>query len=216
MAGRRWTDEECVFIEHNMYQMAAWQIAKRLNRSEPAIYNRARKLGLGKRNPECLSGNEAQRIIGTQSHAAVRRWMRDGILVAERRKGRGRWDFEWTVLEKDLIAFLRQNPHLVDRDKVDVAYQQYVSERWITLGEAFRRGAAHIALLEHSALAGLIPEPLRKRGHIWVIPEASLPILVAARRKFTSDAGWRRQWTRYMRTQRVRDAEQKRKRNQAA
>jgi hypothetical protein len=204
VAGRRWTPQELEFLEHNMYRLAAWQIGKRLGRSEAAIFNRARKIGLPRRNPEHLSGNEAMSIIGLNAHATVRRWMRDGLLPAERRPGRGRWETEWTVLEKDVIAFLRSNPHLVDRDKVNPAYQQYVSERWITLGEAFRRGAAHIALLEHSALAGLMPEPLRRRGCMWVIPESTLPFLVAARRKTTTNAEWKRQWTRYARTARVR------------
>jgi hypothetical protein len=148
--------------------------------------------------------NEAMRAIGMSSHPTVRRWIADGLLVATRHTLRGAKRPDWIVTEPALAAFLRKHPHLVDRDEVDPAYRQFVPERWVTLVQAFRLGAAFPVLLENGVKAGLIPEARQRgeKGTRWVVPASILPRLIEGRRTMTPDAEHRRLVVAYDRAQR--------------
>lgn len=196
MAGRRWTEQELETLADMYGEYRVETIAKALGRTVSAVHVKAGLLHLGRDRPAgVLSLHELMGVLGLDSHGSVIRWIRDDLLIAKRKVtyGQSRRP-EWWITEPDLIAFLRANAHLVDRDRVDLAYRQYLPERWITLVEAFRRGAAWPGLLESAVKAGLIPEA-RKRGNIgtrWAIPERLLPMLVTARRTRQTDAQHRR------------------------
>lgn len=195
MSGRRWTEAEEARLEEAFGIVATRTLARELGRTTSAVHQRALRLGLVAEDD--LSLTQVREILGLGSdYRLIYTWLREGILVRRTKYG-GRRSL---IREDDLVAFLRANDHLIDRERVDAAYRQFVAERWITTVEAFRRGAAHPVELEHAFHAGLVDE-VRKRGVRWVIPESILPRLVAGRRRFTSDAEHRRQVRMYDRLQ---------------
>ena len=205
MGGRRWTTEEEDLLAELWGTHAPRELAKRLGRSEGAIWNQAGAMRLGRGTPPgSLTGNEFQRVLGIDAWAKVKHWIATGVLHATRYMVQGSTKPQWVITEEALIAFLRDHPHLVDRDDVDEAYRQFVPERWITLVQAFRLGAAFPVLLENGVKAGLIPEARRRgeKGTRWAIPVSILPRLVAGRRMFTSDPEHRRLVIAYDRIQR--------------
>jgi len=195
----RWTAEDDRLIEDMAGEHRTATIAKRLGLSESQVNNRMAVLGISRKRVGVYSRNELSLILGTQDNTFLRHIVETGVIAARRIEGRGRWG-QWEITERDLIAFLSEHPELFDRSRVDAAYQQFVDERWITLGEAFHRGAAHIVSLEHACLAGTIPEA-RKRGVRWVVPEPILPRLIEGRRRWTPDTEHRLQVRMYDRLQ---------------
>lgn len=200
MAGRRWTPDEDQLLEDLLGEHTSEYIARRLGVPVARVNNRISRLGLSRKRAGVFSRFELSQVLGTQDNSFLRGLLSTGMLRSKRLAGRGRFGV-YEIREADVVALLREHPHLVDRAKVDPAYQQYVAERWITLGEAFERGASHIISLEHACLAGTIPEA-RKRGIRWVIPETILPRLREGRRRWTVDAEHKRQLVLYQRLQR--------------
>jgi hypothetical protein len=196
---RRWTPEEDDVLESLAGSLGITRIATRLGRTVASVSSRASLLGISFAPSGVFSLNELTQVIGTTDYRQIRQWVEDGLLEGTRNRGRGRYG-TFQVSEKELVKFLREYAWLVDRRKVDAAYQQFVGEQWITLAEAFRRGAAHVVSLEHGFHAGLIPEA-RKRGNRIVVPESILPRLVEGRRLHTTDVEHRRSWTTYAKTQ---------------
>ena len=206
MAGRRWTPEELDRLHDLWGTTSPRTIARELGRTVPAILVRGSQEGLGRTTPAgSLTLNEAMRALGMSSHPTMRRWIADGLLSASRHTLRGARRPDWIVTEPALAAFLRKHPHLVDRDEVDPAYRQYVPERWVTLVQAFRLGAAFPVLLENGVKAGLIPEARQRgeKGTRWVIPASILPRLIEGRRTMTSDPEHRRLVVAYDRAART-------------
>lgn len=207
MAGRPWTDAERELLEDMYGAQPVGVIAARLGRTVSAVHNAAVKLRLGPQRPaDVLTAYEVMTILGRADYPMFKRWVRDGMLRAERRPaayGTVKRP-EWWVRARDLERFLGEYPHVVDRDNVDPAWQQFVPERWITLVEAFRRGAAHPNLLEVAVKCGLVPEARQRgqEGTRWAIPERLVPALTAARRLMTPDADHRRLVLQYDRLQR--------------
>lgn len=195
MSGRRWTLQEDMRLDEAFGLVNTAALARELDRTTPAVHQRAIKRGLV--NEDDLSLTDVREILGLgRDYRLLYTWLADGRLVRRTKHG-GRRSF---IREADLIAFLDANDHLIDRDRVAPAYQQFVSERWITTVEAFRRGAPHPVELEHAFHAGTVDE-VRKRGVRWVIPESILPRLIEGRRRFTEDAEHRRQVRMYDRLQ---------------
>lgn len=220
MAGRRWTPEELVELEDRYGAQPVTAIALRLGRTVSSVHNQAQKMRLGpQRPPDVLVAYDVMAIVGRSDYPAIQRWVRDGWLRAERKPaayGASRRP-EWWVRAGDLERFLREFPHAIDRDDVDPAWRQFVPERWLTLVEAFRRGAAHPNLLENAVKAGLVPEARQRgvKGTRWTIPERLVPGLTEARRRMTTDADHRRLVLQYDRLQR-RGALQRRRSHVAA
>lgn len=206
MSGRRWTDDEVALVEDLFDTRGAAYVAERLGRTLSAVRCKADQLGVSCKPVDVFSMNELTTILGTDHHQ-LRRWLREGEIPSTFTEGRGRYG-EWRVREEDLVAWLRAKPWMVDRDRVEPAYRGLVSERYITLAEAHRRGAAHASALTQAALAGLVPNQ-RRRGLFWVVPESTLPALIGARRLTVDDATHRRQLVRYERTRRVYEAKRK-------
>jgi hypothetical protein len=198
MTRHRWTLADDRLIEDLVGEHRTDYIARRLGLSVGQVNNRIAALGLSRRREGVYSANALQAVLGIEGN-----WIRSFLLgtgvLRSRRRGVGRWG-QTEIREHDLVAFLRAYPHLIDRDRVDAAYQQFVDDRWITTVEAFRRGAPHPVELEHAFHAGTVPE-VRKRGMRWVIPESLLPRLVEGRRRWTDDAEHRRQVRMYERLQ---------------
>lgn len=206
MGGRRWTTEEADTLDALWGTTSPRNIGRRIDRSPVAVLIRATRMGLGRSTPAgSLTGNEFMLAVGLTTWVTFRHWVRSGLLAATRNTLHGAGRPDWIVTEVALIAFLRHQPHLVDRDAVDPAYRQYVAERWVTLPQAFRLGAAFPVLLENAAKAGLIPEARQRgeKGTRWAIPATILPRLVAGRRTMTSDADHRRLVVAYDRAQRM-------------
>lgn len=194
----RWTPEDDQVIEDMVGDHQTAAIAKRLRLSVSQVNNRIAVLGLSRRREGVYSANALAEVLGIEGN-----WIRSFLLgsgvLPSRRTQSGRFG-RTEVREQDLIAFLREHPHLIDRNRIHAAYRQYVDERWITTAEVFRRGGPHPVELEHAFHAGLVDE-VRKRGLRWVVPESILPRLIAGRRRFTPDAEHRRQVRMYERLQ---------------
>lgn len=202
MSGRQWTPAEDEVLEAMLGDHGSAAIAKRLGVPVSRVNNRITRLGLSRKVVGVFSANELAALLGIEGNWIRHSLIDTGILPAQLVTGRGRYGIT-QVTEADLVAFLRAHPHLVDRKKVDAAYQRFVPERWITLGEAFRRGAPHVVSLEHAYRAGFL-EQARRRG-IWiVIPESLLPELIERRRTRVDDVEARRQYRVYAATQRRR------------
>lgn len=202
MNGRLWTPAEDEILETMLGEHGSAAIAKRLRVPVGRVNNRIARLGLSRKLIGVYSGNELATLLGIEGNWIRQSLIDTGILPAQLVKGRGRYGIT-QVAEADLVAFLGTYPHLVDRKKIDAAYQRFVPERWITLGEAFRRGAPHVVSLEHAYRAGFL-EQARRRG-IWiVIPESLLPELIERRRTRVDDVEARRQYQVYATTQRRR------------
>jgi len=190
---RRWTAAEEAALEADFGVISTKALAARLGRTTSAVHQRALQLDLVQQ--EDLGVTHVMEILGLgRDSRRLYTWIESGKLPRRSRFG-GRKKY---IAEADLIAFIREHGHLLDRDKVQPPFRQYVEHRWITLVEAFTRGAAHYVELEHAAHAGLIPEVAR-RGVRYVIPEAILPRLIEGRRRFTSDAQHRHQVVLYHR-----------------
>lgn len=198
---RRWTPGEEGLLEQLAGTTGLTRIAEQLGRSISSVSAHAAARGISLAL-DGYSMNELSQVLGVTHYRFIREWIQTGLLRGEKNPGRGRYG-QFQVGEEALVAFLEAHPHLVDRQRVDPAFQQYVDERWITLGEAFRRGAAHVVSLEHAYRCGLLPQA-RRRGLWIVVPERVLPVLVAGRRKVTNDVEHRRQWMKYNATQRRR------------
>jgi hypothetical protein len=194
VSGRRWTADELEYLEGAYGDVRVERIARRVRRTVSAVHNQAVKMRLGRNRPSDVMAlsDVMKNVLGMDSWSVLKRWVDRGLLPATKSETYG-VKREWWVRDADLEAFLRANPHLVDRDKVQPPWRAFVPERWITLIEAFRRGAAWPLFLESAVKAGLLPEA-RKRGEfgVWVIPESLLPALVAARRRMTTDPDHRR------------------------
>ena len=215
MAGRRWTDAELDTLHDLWGTSSPRTIARELGRTLGAVLNRATEEGLGRTTPAgSLTLNEAMRAVGVTSHATIKHWIATGLLSASRHTLRGAKRPDWIVTEPSLVVFLRRHPHLVDRDDVDPAYRQYVPERWVTLVQAFRLGAAFPVLLENAVKAGTIPEARQRgeKGTRWVIPASILPRLIEGRRMFTPDAEHRRLVVAYDRARRTNNVARKKAR----
>lgn len=195
MTRRRWLPAEDEFLENNYGAIRIETIARRLDRSLGSVRNRVQVRGLGADRPaDVLSLNTVLEVFGIQTHSMVKRWMANGWLPARRGHRYGGSKQEWWIKQDDVAAILRDRPWLFEADKVQPPFDQYITERWLTLVEAFRRGAAWPSLLENAVKAGLIPEA-RQRGEVgtwWVVPERLLPELIAARRRMTTDVEHRR------------------------
>lgn len=202
MAGRKWTEAEIAKLEEWYTSLKVETIARRLDRTVGAVQNMAQKRHMGRARPaDVFSMHEFMQILDMDSHATVRRWVREGSLKASRKATYGnRSRPEWWIREKDMIAFLRQRPEQVpDIAKVQMPYRLAAGPRWITFVEAFRRGAAWPFFLENAAKAGLLPEAKKRggTGTVWAIPETLLPSLIEARRRMTSDQAHRGMIMRY-------------------
>ena len=207
MGNRRWTDAEVEILEELYGSVPSATIATQLGRTLAGVHEKAGKLGLGpQRPPDVLTAYEVMTILGCADYPRIQRWVRDGQLKAERKPAAygASKRLEWWIRAGDLERFLRDNPHVIDRDDVDPAWRQFVPERWMTLPEAFRRGAAHPNLLENAVKAGLVPEARQRgaKGTRWAVPERIVPALTEARRRMTSDADHRRLVLRYDQLQR--------------
>jgi hypothetical protein len=215
MNGRAWTPEEIDKLSDMWGTFSPRAIGKALGRTEVAVMVRAQREGLGRPTPAgSLSGNEFMIVVGCTSHPTFRRWVDTGALAASRNTRTGSKRADWIITEPALIAFLRDHAHQVDRDDVDPAYRQYVPERWVTLPEAFRLGAAYPVLMESAVKAGLVPEARQRgeKGSWWVIPATILPRLIEGRRRMTSDPDHRRLVIAYDRAQRAGTLTRKRSR----
>jgi len=200
----RWSAEEVKYLEGSYGVVAIEVIAAKLRRSMGSVQNKAQGLGLGPLHRDELSLHAVMLALGLDAHATVRAWVETGKLRGRRDpESYGRPRPLWKIREQDLAAFLREYPHLIDRDRVEPSYRHYVPERWITLPEAFRRGAAHPFFLEAAMKSGLVPEARQRgaKGTWWVVPETLLPHLIAARRRMTADRDHRRLVLRYTQDQ---------------
>lgn len=194
-AKRFWSDEDHEFLVANYGDMPIDDIAKRLGRSPYAVYNRAGRYALGPNRPhDVLLLAHVLEVIGEQgNHARFSSpkygFIARGMLKATRGKTFRQTAHEWWIREADLIEFLREYPQCVDRDKVQPPYRQYVADRYITLTEAFFRGAAYPTALEYAVKAGAIPEARNHGipGSRWAVPESILPRLIEGRRRFVTD-----------------------------
>lgn len=203
MNGRLWPVAHDAAMRADYGAVPIGELAERFGRTVSAVHNRANRLGLAGYEDDTFSLNIVCELLGVVGDGRLgKAWVHSGLLKAKVRKGgRGRWGRTFHIAEPDLIAFLQANPHLVDRDDVQLPYRQYVLERWMTLPVAFRRGAAHPVELEHACHSGAIPEA-RKRGVRWVIPESAVLRLIEGRRRWTDDVSWRAQVMVYDRSQR--------------
>ena len=120
-----WTDGETALLrEHHARQPEFIQRRLReagYQRTLLAITIRRRRLHLSPRPPDYYTATEVARLMGLVDGGTVAYWIKAGWLDASRketeRTEKQGGDFHW-IHERDLRAFILDNPHLVDLRKV--------------------------------------------------------------------------------------------------
>lgn len=130
--GRSWTQEEVDYLEENWTYRPVKQIAKKLNRSEEAVSLKAYKLGLGSpyANGEYLTANKAAKLVGIDSHAIIKTWVRKYGLKA--RKEALVNNPVWRIKISDLIEWLKENQDKWNSVKLEL-YGLGIEPDWLRI-----------------------------------------------------------------------------------
>lgn len=171
---------------HDMQLLAAIQdglpmdrIATKLGRSEAACLTRLHELGQSSR--QLRSGAiQVRSVVAVaalfgRTHGLVGRWLRDGDLMARRRKGgQGR---HWLINDADLLAFLAYRPAWPDWDPAamtDPDWRRQAQElrdaadgHWLTPAEVGAQLHADRNSVIRWTHDGRLPAMTRKR-HIYI------------------------------------------------
>lgn len=116
MGGKRWSEQEVIYLQDNWGTLSIEYIAKKLKRSKVAISNRANKLGLGDSR---LSGGRVSlsqfvKATGITSYTVKEKWTKAEFKLYKVKQGRFAsnkidLDFFWKWAEKNkkLVSFAK-------------------------------------------------------------------------------------------------------------
>ena len=190
---RAWTRAQVDLLEDLYGRIPNAELARRLGRTVWGMRLKAVKLGIQPWLYSTLSKDDVVIVLGQTGLRSMSGWIEAGWLVVRKVPGRGAGGFRYVIAEDDLVAFLLAHEELVDRRRIDPAYQRHVRQ-WLTTGEIFRRGGP-----DPNAIAEAIDETgieVRHRGVRRVLLEDDLPVLREYRRRRVSDDEHRRRFVR--------------------
>lgn len=116
MGGKRWSEQEVIYLQDNWGVLSIECIAKKLKRSKVAIYNRANKIGLGdsRLSGGRISLSQFVRATGITSYTIKEKWTKANFKFYRIKQGRFAsykidLDFFWKWAEenKKLVSFAK-------------------------------------------------------------------------------------------------------------
>ncbi len=111
-----WTKYEEEELTNEITRLSIITIAGKHKRSPIAIKSRLQHLGILRKGRDgWYNGQDICEIFGVTSGWLTRR-IRDGFIKAEQRGG------QLCITKEDLITYIRENPHSIDRRKIDIFY----------------------------------------------------------------------------------------------
>lgn len=120
-SGKRWSDEEILFLQELWGSKTIPQIAKIMNRSENAIKVKSTRLGLGTfaDSSEYMCARKWSDLLGIDCHAITDYWIAKLNLKHRRIAPRGGRKFVY-IKCTDMLEFLKSHPDIWDSRRVDL------------------------------------------------------------------------------------------------
>ena len=121
MDRRPWAPVEVDLLERLVGTVSTAAIAKRLRRPEVSVVNKLKRLRISRRVREGYTMRDLELCLGEGHHKIgqwiAAGWLRDHVQGTRRHDGNGK-DIH-RILDKDILAFLRNHPQEINLGKVD-------------------------------------------------------------------------------------------------
>lgn len=137
-----WSSSEIAYIKANWYRMKIKNMAKKIGRTESAIYTKAKELKLGPQlNPMKWTAREVSGLLKVETHI-VTRWIRQKLLKADIAPSIKKKIYQ--VSTENLIDFLINNSDKWDARRcpdlhIDIRYKQLMGPaHWKAWGKKKR------------------------------------------------------------------------------
>lgn len=128
MGGRAWSQEELIQLEELTEKYPLATVARKLNRSENAVFLKRQRLGIGglRDNSDMLTRNTLSRILGIENRT-IQYWERKGLKSIRKKS-------YVMYRHQDIINYLRDHPEdwnaaRVTDDTLFMQYQWYKEKR---------------------------------------------------------------------------------------
>lgn len=115
---RKWTIEEIKYLEDKFGVVLTRTIAIKINRTENAVYLKARKLGLDTYYGAIgsISAAEVSHMLGIDGHTIINHWIPQYGLKAKQQEK----NFKFQILLNDLVKWLKNNQDKWNSRKLDL------------------------------------------------------------------------------------------------
>lgn len=128
MGGRLWSQEEIELLEEMTEKYPLATVARKLNRSENAVFIKQQRLGIGglRANTDMLTRNTLSRILGIENRT-VQRWERRGLKSIRKKP-------YVMYRQQDIIRYMRDHPEdwnaaRITDDSLFMGYDWYKEKR---------------------------------------------------------------------------------------
>ena len=187
-----WTRVQVEYLTRHYGRRTDEQLSRHLGRSLVGIRQKAKRLGLHKRDAG-LSAREAAGIFGVDPHTVARLWIRPGLLRARAAGFNNGSKPAWLIAEGEVERFILRHPEQCDAARMPESPYRDLAMRdpWIGLPEVHRRSGRHPHIIARLIRDGTIEG--RKRGAHWRIREADLLSIRHLAPAAIEESWWRRQ-----------------------
>ena len=121
MGGRAWSQEELVQLEELTEKYPLATVARKLNRSENAVFLKRQRLGIGglRDNSDMLTRNTLSRILGVENRT-IQYWERKGLKSVRKKP-------YVMYRQQDIIRYMEEHPEDWNAARVtdDTLFMQY-------------------------------------------------------------------------------------------
>lgn len=121
MGGRAWTQDEIILLEDLTEKYPLSTVARKLNRSENAVFLKRQRLGIGgyRDNTDMLTRNTLSKILGIENRT-LQYWERKGLKSIRKRP-------YVMYRQQDIIRYMRDHPEDWNAARVtdDTLFMQY-------------------------------------------------------------------------------------------
>lgn len=187
-----WMAAEVVYLEARFGRVADATIARRLGRPVGGVLLKAKRLGLRKRDVG-WSARQVAEALGVDEGLVSKRWIRRGLLRAQRAQIGNGGDRMYLVAERDVLAFIAEQGQWIDPERVP-AWSPFraaaLAQRWVSLTEiAARTGHGKAWLMAHIRSHGQRTGRRGTHWYVWADDAARIPALSP---DAVADSRWRR------------------------
>lgn len=128
MGGRLWSQEEVELLEEMTEKYPLSTVARKLNRSENAVFIKQQRLGIGglRANADMLTRNTLSRILGIENRT-IQRWERRGLKSVRKKP-------YVMYRQQDIIRYMKEHPEdwnaaRITDDSLFMGYDWYKEKR---------------------------------------------------------------------------------------